>query len=280
MSSAELGQNAEQDAREQDARKPESGRTEPKPETPSGEEPELNSTLPPTLPLRKTLPNGAIAELDTLRSEETEAVRALLNYFVTSSGTEGLTYPFAQPLSPSEFAAYWLSRDAFVVRAVGVAPPPASQDTASIEEMLTNSQELLLKDPSPRNISLAPSDKTSPDVSPNRTSPTTPALGEILGAFYLKPNFPGWCSHICNAGFIVQPAMRGQGIGRWMAETMLAIAPTKGYTAVMFNLVFATNEPSLNLWRSLGFSTLGRIPQAARLSESASIDAIMLYRAL
>lgn len=251
---------------------------------------ELNSTLPLTLPLtlpiRKTLPNGAIAELDTLRSEETEAVRALLNYFVTSSGTEGLTYPFAQPLSPSEFAAYWLSRDAFVVRAVGDAPPPASQNTASKEMSAREisqgiSQEMRLRDPSPQNISLTtPPDKTSPDVSPNRASPAAPALGEVLGAFYLKPNFPGWCSHICNAGFIVQPAMRGQGIGRWMAETMLAIAPTKGYTAVMFNLVFATNEPSLNLWRSLGFSTIGRIPHAARLSEEASVDAIMLYRTL
>ncbi|QKD85032.1 GNAT family N-acetyltransferase [Thermoleptolyngbya sichuanensis A183] len=139
------------------------------------------------------------------------------------------------------------------------------------------SQEMSLKDPLPQNLSL---DKTSTDTSPNRASPTKPALGEVLGAFYLKPNFPGWCSHICNAGFIVQPAMRGQGIGRWMAETMLAIAPTKGYTAVMFNLVFATNEPSLNLWRSLGFSTLGRVPQAARLPDGASVDAIMLYRAL
>lgn len=277
MSSAELGQNAGQDAG-----KPETGRIETKPETRIEMQLEarsgLGSPLPLALPIRKTLPNGAIAELDTLRPEETEAVRALLNYFVTSSGTEGLTYPHAQPLSPSEFSAYWLSRDAFVVRAVGDAPPPASQDT-SPKEMLVEaiSQEMSLKDPLPQNLSL---DRTSTDTLPNRASPTTPALGEVLGAFYLKPNFPGWCSHICNAGFIVQPAMRGQGIGRWMAETMLAIAPTKGYTAVMFNLVFATNEPSLNLWRSLGFSTLGRVPQAARLPDGTSVDAIMLYRAL
>jgi len=281
MSSAEPRQNAGQDAG-----KPEAIGVEPGTETQSRAEPGLNSTLPPALPIRKTLPNGAIAELDTLRSEETEAVRALLNYFVTSSGTEGLTYPFARPLSPSEFAAYWLSGDAFVVRAVGDAPPQASQNTASKERSAREiSQERWLKNLSPKtpqkNISPSISpNQTSSAGSPNRASPITPSLGEVLGAFYLKPNFPGWCSHICNAGFIVQPAMRGQGIGRWMAETMLAIAPTKGYTAVMFNLVFATNEPSLNLWRSLGFSTIGRIPQAARLSEAASVDAIMLYRTL
>lgn len=42
------------------------------------------------------------------------------------------------------------------------------------------------------------------DATYNNKSPPKPM--KILGAFYLKPNFPGWCSHICNAGFIVQPA--------------------------------------------------------------------------
>lgn len=284
MSSAEPGQNTGQEVE-----KFTTGMIEPRTETQfetqfetqsetqSQAELKPNSTLPLALPIRKTLPNGAIAELDTLRPEEAETVRALLNYFVTSSGTEGLTYPHAQPLSPSEFAAYWLSQDGFVVRAVGDAPPPASEN-ASPEAMPPKEQSL--NNPSQKNMLLESPDKTPPDPSPNRASLPMPAFGEVLGAFYLKPNFPGWCSHICNAGFIVQPAVRGQGIGRWMAETMLAIAPTKGYTAVMFNLVFATNEPSLNLWRSLDFSTIGRIPQAARLPNGASVDAIMLYRAL
>ena len=26
------------------------------------------------------------------------------------------------------------------------------------------------------------------------------ASGAVLGAFYVKPNFPGRCSHICNGG--------------------------------------------------------------------------------
>ena len=29
--------------------------------------------------------------------------------------------------------------------------------------------------------------------------------GEILGCFYIKPNFPGRCSHVCNGGFITAP---------------------------------------------------------------------------
>jgi L-amino acid N-acyltransferase YncA len=104
--------------------------------------------------------------------------------------------------------------------------------------------------------------------------------GKVLGAFYLKPNFPGRCSHICNAGFIVQPSARGLGIGRYMGENMLTIARAKGYSAVMFNLIFATNEPSLNLWKSLDFSIVGTIPNAVHLDDQTYIDAIIMYRAL
>jgi L-amino acid N-acyltransferase YncA len=109
---------------------------------------------------------------------------------------------------------------------------------------------------------------------------TAEAPGVIGGAFYLKPNFPGRCSHICNAGFIVPPEMRGRGIGRFMGEMMLAIAPQYSYRAVMFNLIFETNEPSYQLWRSLGFQELGRIPAAVRMGEDRYIDAIMMHRAL
>ena len=103
---------------------------------------------------------------------------------------------------------------------------------------------------------------------------------EILAAFYIKPNFSGRCSHICNAGFIVQPQMRGQGIGRLMGETMLSIAASLGYQAVMFNLVFETNIASIRLWESLGFQTIGRIPTAVELDKNLYIDALIMYRNL
>ena len=102
----------------------------------------------------------------------------------------------------------------------------------------------------------------------------------IVGAFFLKPNFPGYCSHISNAGFIVHPEMRGLGIGRFMGEEMLKIATHLGYLAVMFNLVFETNLPSIRLWQSLGFETIGRIPQAAKLPDGQVVDALMMYKAL
>lgn len=111
--------------------------------------------------------------------------------------------------------------------------------------------------------------------------PSNQALPQdILAAFYIKPNFVGRCSHICNAGFIVQPQMRGQGIGRFMGETMLSIAQSLGYQAVMFNLVFENNIPSISLWQSLGFQTIGRIPAAVELENDSYIDALLMYRRL
>jgi GNAT superfamily N-acetyltransferase len=103
---------------------------------------------------------------------------------------------------------------------------------------------------------------------------------EILGAFYLKPNFPGRCSHTGNAGFVVQPHLRRQGIGRLMGESMLRLARQEGFEAIMFNLVFETNVVSLKLWQSLGFAVIGKIPQAVKLANGSAIDALMMHRTL
>lgn len=46
-----------------------------------------------------------------------------------------------------------------------------------------------------------------------------------LGTFYVKPNYPGRSSHICNGGFIVTDAARNRGVGRLMGEGYLEWAP-------------------------------------------------------
>jgi hypothetical protein len=48
---------------------------------------------------------------------------------------------------------------------------------------------------------------------------------ECLGSFYIKPNYPGRSSHVCNGGFLVTDASRNKGIGRLMGETYLDWAP-------------------------------------------------------
>lgn len=48
---------------------------------------------------------------------------------------------------------------------------------------------------------------------------------ECLGSFYVKPNYPGRSSHICNGGFLVTDASRNRGVGRLMGEGYLEWAP-------------------------------------------------------
>ena len=48
---------------------------------------------------------------------------------------------------------------------------------------------------------------------------------QCLGSFYIKPNYPGRSSHVCNGGFLVTDAARNRGVGRLMGEGYLDWAP-------------------------------------------------------
>lgn len=82
----------------------------------------------------------------------------------------------------------------------------------------------------------------------------------VVGAYYLKPNFPGRAAHIANAGYIVDSAHRGRGVGRLLVEDSIRRAPQAGFEAIMFNLVFESN-PARALYEELGWTQIGRIPR-------------------
>jgi GNAT superfamily N-acetyltransferase len=82
----------------------------------------------------------------------------------------------------------------------------------------------------------------------------------VVGAYYLKPNFPGRAAHIANAGYMVAAAARGRGVGRALVEDSIQRAPTSGFDAIMFNLVFESN-PARALYEALGWREIGRIPR-------------------
>jgi len=100
---------------------------------------------------------------------------------------------------------------------------------------------------------------------------------EIIGSFYIKPNFPGRCDHFCNGGFIVDKKYRNLGAGKIMGFYYLRLANLLGYKASFFNLVFSNNISALKLWRSLGFKELNVIPQVGRLKEGGYVDAHQFY---
>lgn len=82
----------------------------------------------------------------------------------------------------------------------------------------------------------------------------------VVGAYYLKPNFPGRAAHIANAGYMVAAAERGVGVGRALVEDSIRRAPQAGFDAIIFNLVFESN-PARALYEALGWREIGRIPR-------------------
>ncbi|KAF8852331.1 hypothetical protein BDZ45DRAFT_113173 [Acephala macrosclerotiorum] len=105
---------------------------------------------------------------------------------------------------------------------------------------------------------------------------------ECLGSYYIKPNYPGRSSHVCNAGFLVTDAVRNKGVGRLMGESYLEWAPKLGYTYSVFNLVYETNVASCRIWDALGFKRIGRVKGAGNLKSypGQMIDAIIYGRDL
>ncbi|KAI8939541.1 hypothetical protein NX059_003311 [Plenodomus lindquistii] len=105
---------------------------------------------------------------------------------------------------------------------------------------------------------------------------------ECLGSFYIKPNYPGRSSHVCNGGFLVTDASRNRGVGRLMGETYLDWAPKLGYTYSVFNLVYETNVASCRIWDALGFKRIGRVKGCGNLKSYPDelVDAIIYGRDL
>ncbi|KAL7932483.1 hypothetical protein V8C35DRAFT_328461 [Trichoderma chlorosporum] len=105
---------------------------------------------------------------------------------------------------------------------------------------------------------------------------------ECLGSFYVRPNYPGRSSHVCNGGFLVTDASRNRGAGRLMGEAYIDWAPRLGYTYSVFNLVYETNVASCKIWDALGFKRIGRVKGCGSLKSYPDrfIDAIIYGRDL
>ncbi|KAJ7782716.1 hypothetical protein B0H16DRAFT_1494064 [Mycena metata] len=163
---------------------------------------------------------------------------------------DGMTYP-QETLALDAFEAYFFSGDVFlaIFSSGGVGGPEGTETNLSLEE--------------------ARQQRTWEEC--------------VAGYYYVKPNYPGRSSHICNGGFVVPPIHRGKGSGSALAKSYVHYAPKLGYRASVFNLVYANNAASVKLWEGLNFKKAGLIPKAGRLRRKDGngeeyVDAWVFYR--
>ncbi len=106
------------------------------------------------------------------------------------------------------------------------------------------------------------------------------ADGGLAGTYYLRPNQAGGGAHIANCGYVTRQDTTGRGVARAMCLHSLRHAAARGYSAMQFNFVLASNTRALALWQGLGFQILGRIPQAFQHPRLGLVDAFILHRRL
>lgn len=104
--------------------------------------------------------------------------------------------------------------------------------------------------------------------------------GEVIGGFYLRPNFSGRSSHIANAAYMIRNTYRGKGLGSLLIKASLHLAKGLGFQAMQFNMVLSQNTLAVKLYERLGFNIVGTIPEAFRNPGGNFQDGYVMHRKL
>ncbi|PTA45005.1 GNAT family N-acetyltransferase [Micromonospora sp. RP3T] len=97
---------------------------------------------------------------------------------------------------------------------------------------------------------------------PGRTSVAVDDDGVVLGSAKMGANRPGPGAHVATASFLVAADARGRGVGRALCEEAVDWARRAGFAAMQFNAVVETNTVAVRLYRRLGFTVVGTVPEA------------------
>jgi GNAT superfamily N-acetyltransferase len=104
--------------------------------------------------------------------------------------------------------------------------------------------------------------------------------GRVVGSAHAGPNRPGRGSHVATASFMVDPRVRGRGVGRALGAHVLDWARRNGFLAMQFNAVVETNTGAVHLWQSLGFEIVGTVPKAFRHPHHGLVGLHVMHRYL
>lgn len=100
---------------------------------------------------------------------------------------------------------------------------------------------------------------------------------EVVGLYILHPNNVGRCGHICNASYAVRKNYRGHHIGEALVKDCMKKAKELNYRILQFNAVVKSNQTALALYKKLGFTQLGCIPNGFLLGDGNYEDIIPHY---
>lgn len=117
------------------------------------------------------------------------------------------------------------------------------------------------------------------DRPPHRPLWVLEDSGEILAwcsfqSFYGRPAYGG----TAEISLYVAAAHRRRGLGRSLLQQACQRGPDLGLTTLL-GFIFAHNEPSLSLFRQMGFETWGHLPRVAVL-DGVERDLAILGRRL
>lgn len=104
--------------------------------------------------------------------------------------------------------------------------------------------------------------------------------GTIAGLYILHPNNVGHCGHICNASYAVRADIRGQHIGERLVKHCMERGRELGFKILQFNAVVTSNTAAIHLYKKLGFTKLGTVPEGFRMDDGTYQDILLYYHPL
>ena len=156
--------------------------------------------------------------------------------------------------------------------------PATPQDDDAIWRVLEPTFRAGETYPIPRDVSRA--DAFAYWYSPGHEVFVAQDGGDIVGSYYLRANTGGGGAHVANCGYMVAPTATGRGVARAMCIHSLDRARERGFRAMQFNFVIASNERAVRLWQSCCFEIVGTLPGAFEHPVRGFVDAYVMYRTL
>jgi ribosomal protein S18 acetylase RimI-like enzyme len=102
----------------------------------------------------------------------------------------------------------------------------------------------------------------------------------VHGTYFLRANGTAGAAHVANCGYVTGPWAQGRGMARAMCAHSFERARQRGFRAMQYNFVVASNTRAVQLWKDFGMQIVGVVPEAFLHPTLGYVNALVMYRAL